>query len=151
MTLQAGDRAPAFSLKDDNGQTVSLDQFKGKTVVLYFYPKDETPGCTREACDFRDSMTKFQRKDVVILGVSKDSVDSHKKFKNNHELPFPLLADENTEVCQKYGVWGERRMMGKKYMGIERTTFIIDKAGNVQHIWRGVKVEGHIEDILSRI
>ncbi len=151
MALQVGDQAPLFTLNDDNNQLVSLQDFRGRSVVIYFYPKDETPGCTREACDFRDSIEQFQKKNAVVLGISKDSVKSHQKFKNNHQLPFTLLADESTAVCKKYQVWMQKQMMGKKYMGIDRTTFVIDKNGIITHIWHGVKVEGHVADVLKQI
>src|SRR5437660_1004721 len=122
-----GDKAPDFTLKDDQGKDVSLGDFKGKTVVLYFYPKDDTPGCTTEACGFRDDEKKFQKKNTVILGVSADEVASHGKFKTKYKLPFPLLSDPEKKTIQAYGVWKEKSMYGKKYMGIERTTFIIDE------------------------
>src|SRR4051812_31851382 len=120
--LQEGDRAPAFNLVSDSGKKVSLKEFQGKTVVLYFYPKDMTSGCTLEACDFRDSYSQFKKRGWVILGVSKDSVESHQKFKEKHDLPFPLLADTEGKVCEAYGVWKQKSMYGRKYMGIERTT-----------------------------
>src|SRR3989304_7589361 len=129
MTIRIGDQAPLFTLPDDNQQTVSLQNLRGKQVVLYFYPKDETPGCTRESCDFRDTIEEFHQKKGAVFGISKDSVTSHQKFKKNHGLPFALLSDETGEVCEKYGVWGEKQMMGKKYLGIKRTTFLIDKNG----------------------
>lgn len=151
MTLQVGDQAPLFTLPDDNNQKISLQDLRGKQIVLYFYPKDETPGCTREACDFRDAIGKFQQKKVVIFGISKDSVASHQKFKKNHVLSFPLLSDETGEVCEKYGVWGEKQMMGKKYMGVKRTTFLIDKNGIVSHIWHDVKVDGHVAVVLKTV
>lgn len=151
MTLSIGSKAPLFTLTDDNHETVSLQDFKGKHVVLYFYPKDETPGCTKEACDFRDNFSQFEQKNAVILGVSKDSVASHQKFKKNYQLPMRLLADEQGVACEAYGVWGEKNNFGKKYMGINRTTFLIDPAGNIKHIWRQVKVDGHAEEILKLI
>lgn len=151
MTLKIGASAPDFTVSDDSGKKISLKDFKGKSVVLYFYPKDETPGCTQEACDFRDHSKIFSQKNAIILGISKDSVKSHEKFKKNHALPFPLLSDETGEVCEKYGVWVEKQMMGKKYMGIERTTFLINPEGVITQIWPKVKVDGHIQEILSTL
>jgi thioredoxin-dependent peroxiredoxin len=149
MTLAIGMKAPEFTLQGDNNQKISLKDFRGKQVVLYFYPKDATPGCTQEACDFRDEFDQFHKKDVVILGISKDSVASHQKFKKNHSLPFFLLSDETGAVCEDYGVWKEKSMMGKKYFGIDRTTFIIDQKGVISHIWPGVKVKDHVADVLE--
>lgn len=149
--LKIGDQAPVFRVKDDRGQEVSLGDFKGKTVILYFYPKDDTPGCTKESCDFRDQYQKFLSKDTVILGVSRDSVESHVKFKKKFSLPFPLLCDSTGEVTEAYGVWTEKSFMGKKYMGIERSTFVIDAAGVIKDIIRKVKVEGHVEEMLQKV
>jgi peroxiredoxin Q/BCP len=149
--IREGDRAPAFSLMSDSGEKVSLKDFKGQTVVLYFYPKDMTPGCTQQACDFRDSHKKFKKKDVVILGVSKDSIESHEKFIKKYSLPFPLLSDPDGKVCEAYGVWKEKSMYGRKYMGIERTTFVISPSGKVEKIFPKVKVKDHIESILTGI
>lgn len=145
--LEVGDRAPAFTLPSDSGKTVSLKDFKGKVVVLYFYPKDLTPGCTQESCDFRDAWQTLKKKGVVVLGLSKDSVKSHQKFRDTHDLPFPLLADEDTEICQAYGVWKEKSLYGRKYMGIERVTFIIDAAGKIAMIYPKVKVKGHVQEV----
>jgi len=149
--LKEGFKAPDFSLPDLEGNKISLKSFSGKKVVLYFYPKDMTTGCTREACDFRDSFPKFYKIDAVVIGISKDSVKSHNKFKEKYDLPFILLSDENGEVCEKYGVWKEKSMYGKKYMGIERTTFIIDENKKVMKIFPKVKVNGHIQEILNII
>jgi peroxiredoxin Q/BCP len=147
--LEIGKKAPAFSLKDENGKNVSLNDFKGKKVVLYFYPKDMTSGCTKEACDFRDALPNFRKVKATVLGVSIDSTASHKKFADKYELPFTLLSDEKKEVVEKYGVWKEKSMYGKKYMGIERTTFIIDEEGKIQNIFPKVKVDGHVNEVMK--
>jgi len=145
-----GKPAPDFSLPSTTGENISLRQFKGKkTVVLYFYPKDETPGCTKEACDIRDHAAEFERHNAVILGVSTDGLDSHRRFAEKHKLPFPLLADEDATVAKLFGVYKQRNLYGKKYLGIERTTFIIDKTGRIAQIYPKVKVEGHIQDLLE--
>ncbi|MFA5404952.1 MAG: thioredoxin-dependent thiol peroxidase [Ignavibacteria bacterium] len=149
--LKIGDKAPEFKLTADDGKTYSLKDFKGKKIILYFYPKDMTSGCTAEACDFRDNIKLFQKKKSVVIGVSKDSTDSHKKFKTKYELPFTLLSDENMEMLKEYGVWKEKSMYGRKYMGIERTTFVIDEKGIIKEIYNKVKVKGHIEEILKII
>lgn len=149
--LKAGDKAPDFKLLSENGKEVTLKKLKGHKVVLYFYPKDDTSGCTKEACDFKDSIKVFEKKETVVIGVSKDSVESHKKFKTKYELPFTLLSDESTKMLSDYGVWKEKSMYGRKYMGIERTTFLIDEKGKIKEIWEKVKVPGHITDILSKI
>lgn len=147
--LEVGNMAPDFTLKGSNDEDITLSQFKGKNVILYFYPKDSTPGCTKQACAFRDDFKTYESKDTVILGVSKDSIESHKKFITKQELPFLLLSDPETEVCQLYGVWKEKTNFGKKYMGIERTTFIIDPEGKITKIFKRVKVNGHSEQILE--
>lgn len=147
--LKTGNKAPDFTLPTDGGGTVALSALKGQPVVLYFYPKDDTPGCTKEACDFRDHLTAFRRLKMLVIGVSKDSVKKHDKFKEKYELNFPLAADEDGTVCENYGVWVEKSMYGRKYMGIERATFLIDAEGKIAHIWRKVSVTGHIEDILK--
>jgi peroxiredoxin Q/BCP len=145
-----GKTAPDFSLPSATGETVTLKQFKGKkTVVLYFYPKDETPGCTREACDFRDHAAEFERSNVVILGISTDNLESHQKFREKHQLPFTLLSDEDAAVSKLYGVYKQKNLYGKKHMGIERTTFVIDRTGRIAQIYPKVKVEGHIQDVLE--
>lgn len=147
--LKIGDKAPAFSLKDDRGRIVSLSDFKGQRVVLYFYPKDDTPGCTKEACDFRDAYRKFRRKGTVILGMSRDSAASHQKFKQKHQLPFPLLADEDGGATEAYGVWVKKSMYGRSYFGIERSTFAINERGILTNIIRKVKVDRHVETLLA--
>jgi len=149
--LKVGDKAPAFTLVDDSGKKVSLKDFKGKKVVLYFYPKDLTPGCTVEACDFRDISALLKKKKAVVLGVSKDSVALHQKFRDKHELNFPLLSDEDGKVCEAYGVWQEKSMYGKKYMGISRTTFIIGTTGKIEKIFEKVKVKGHSQEVLESL
>ena len=138
-----GTPAPDFSLTADDGSQISLSDFRGQHVVLYFYPKDNTPGCTTQACDLRDDMDAFSKKGVTVLGVSPDSQKSHQKFKEKYALNFPLLVDEDHAVAEAYGVWVEKSMYGKKYMGLERATFIIDGAGNVEEIWRKVKAKEH--------
>jgi len=147
--LKAGDKAPSFSLPGDEGEVVSLKDFKGKTVILYFYPKDMTPGCTQEACDFRDTLAKFKKAKAVVLGVSRDSVERHVKFKEKYDLNFPLLSDEDGKVCEAYGVWKEKSLYGKKFMGIERTTFVIGPTGKIENVYSKVKVKGHAENILE--
>jgi len=147
--LSVGSKAPDFSLPDGNGGTVSLKDMRGKTVILYFYPKDNTSGCTKEACDFRDNLRMISKKGGVVVGVSADSVSSHKKFADKFSLPFALGSDEKKEVLKKYGVWKEKSMYGRKYMGIERTTFVIDGRGIITHIFPKVKVGGHVEELLS--
>jgi len=147
--LSVGSKAPVFSLPDGNGGTVSLKLLKGKTVILYFYPKDNTSGCTKEACDFRDNIKVIAKKGGVVVGVSADSVASHKKFADKFELPFPLASDEKKELVKKYGVWKEKSMYGRKFMGIERTTFVIDGQGIITHIFPKVKVGGHVDELLG--
>jgi peroxiredoxin Q/BCP len=149
MSLAVGGKAPDFTLPADSGGEVSLKALKGKIVVLYFYPKDDTPGCTTEACAFRDSLPDFSRVKATIIGISKDSVASHDKFKAKFQLPFPLASDEDGNVSEAYGVWAEKSMYGKKYMGIERSTFLIDGNGIVRNIWRKVKVDGHADEVLQ--
>lgn len=151
MTVEKGKQVPDFTLQANNGETVSLSDYKGKNVVLYFYPKDMTPGCTTEACDFRDHHESFADLDAVILGVSPDPIDSHEKFIDKHDLPFLLLADENHEVAEEFDVWKLKKNFGKEYYGIERSTFIIDKEGNLAEEYRKVKVEGHVESALAYI
>ncbi|MFC7064232.1 thioredoxin-dependent thiol peroxidase [Halobacillus seohaensis] len=151
MTVEVGQKAPDFKLTAHTGETVQLSDYQGKNVVLYFYPKDMTPGCTTEACDFRDHHESFADLDAVVLGVSPDPVDSHKEFIDKHELPFLLLADEDHKVAEDYGVWKLKEKSGKEYHGIERSTFIIDKEGNLAEDYRKVKVEGHVESALQFI
>ncbi len=141
-------KAKEFTLPASNGKEVSLKDFIGKNVILYFYPKDNTPGCTTEACSFRDSMEEFNNNDTVILGVSKDSIKKHNSFIEKYSLPFLLLSDEEGKVCEEYEVWQLKKMMGKEYMGIVRSTFLIDKTGEIIKEWRGVKVDGHTEEVL---
>ncbi len=149
--LGEGNKAPDFALKDDNGGTVRLSALKGKTVVLYFYPKDDTPGCTKEACSFRDGFGEIQKKGAVVLGVSPDSVDSHKKFKEKFHLNFPLLSDDEKKVVNAYGVWKQKALYGRKYMGVERTTFVIGADGKIRKIFPKVKVDGHYEEVLAEL
>ena len=145
-----GKPAPDFSLPSTTGETISLRQFKGKkTVVLYFYPKDETPGCTKEACEFRDQYAEFERLNVVILGISTDGMESHQAFREKHRLPFPLLVDEDATVSKLYGVFKQKNLYGKKSMGIERTTLVIDRTGRIAQIYPKVKAEGHVQDLLE--
>ena len=149
--LRPGDTAPDFTAPTDGGGAVRLQDLRGKKVVLYFYPKDDTPGCTTEACDFRNDYASFQGKDVVVLGVSPDSAKSHDKFKQKHSLPFPLVADENHEIAEAYGAWQEKSMYGKKYMGVQRSTFVIDEGGKIAAVYDKVKVKGHVDDVLSKV
>ena len=148
-TLQEGSKAPAFTAKDQNGNTITLDQFKGKKVVLYFYPKDDTPGCTAEACDFRDNYQGLQAKGIEVLGVSVDDEKSHQKFITKHNLPFTLLADTDKQIVESYGVWGEKNMYGKKYMGTNRATFVIDEEGNIAHIIKKVDTKNATAQVLE--
>ncbi len=149
--LKPGDKAPEFSLISDEGKKVSLKELKGKKVILYFYPKDDTSGCTAEACSFRDNIKVIEKKNAVVIGVSKDNTSSHQKFKKKYSLPFTLLSDENLDMLKDYEVWKEKSMYGKKYMGIERTTYIIDEKGKIQDIFNKVKVQGHTEELLKKI
>ncbi len=146
-----GKAAPAFTLDTDTGETVSLKDYKGQVVVLYFYPKDDTSGCTTEACEFRDSMPRFEGLNAVILGISPDSVKSHAKFKAKYELPFTLLADTEKVVAEAYGVWKEKSMYGRKYMGVERTTFLIDGKGILRQVFEKVKPAGHADAVAEAI
>lgn len=149
MSVDVGSPAPDFTLPTDGGGEVSLSSLKGKAVVLYFYPKDDTPGCTKEACGFNDNLPNFEGVDSTIIGVSKDSAAKHDKFKAKYDLGFTLAADTEGTVCEAYGTWVEKSMYGKKYMGIERATFLIDKEGTVREVWRKVKVPGHVEKVLE--
>jgi peroxiredoxin Q/BCP len=151
MAIVKGMAAPNFSLKDETGMTRNLSDYLGHQVILYFYPKDDTPGCTTEACNFRDDYSAYVDRNVIILGVSPDTVGSHKKFKDKFELPFPLLADEDQSVCESYGVWGKKSFMGKEYMGVLRTTFIIDEKGLVAHVFEDVKPAQHSSEILAKL
>ena len=141
--------APDFSLPADGGETVTLSELKGKIVVLYFYPKDDTSGCTTEALDFTRLLPEFDKLDAVVIGVSPDSAKKHEKFKTKHDLAVTLVADEEHEALEAYGVWAEKSMYGKKYMGVERSTFLIDRSGKVARVWRKVKVKGHAEEVLE--
>lgn len=149
--LKVGEKAPAFSLESDSGERISLKELKGTTVVIYFYPKDMTPGCTQESCDFRDAATQFKKRGAVILGVSKDSIESHKKFKAKHGLNFPLLADVDGKMCEAYGVWQQKLLYGRKYMGIVRTTYIIGPDGKIAACYEKVKVKGHADAVLRAL
>lgn len=151
MTVEVGMQAPDFTLEANNNETVTLSSFKGENVVLYFYPKDMTPGCTTEACDFRDQVQKFNEVNAVIVGISPDPVDRHQKFIEKYGLPFLLLADTENQAAEAYGVWKLKKNFGKEYMGIERSTFIIDKDGIVVKEWRKVQVNGHVEEALNYI
>ena len=149
--LEAGDKAPAFQAKDQEGETVSLADFKGKKLVLYFYPKDDTPGCTKEACSFRDGWSKFKKRGIAVLGVSTDDEKSHRKFADKFSLPFPLLADPEKKIVTDYGVWGEKSMYGRKYMGTHRVTYVIDEKGKIAAVWPKVKPDGHADEILAAL
>ena len=149
--LAVGDKAPDFAVSFSSSETVTSESLKGKLKVIYFYPKDDTPGCTIEAKDFRDHIAEFTKAGAVIIGVSKDSLKSHDKFKEKFCLPFPLASDEDGSMCDSYGVWVEKSMYGKSYMGIERATFLVDKNGFIRNIWRKVKVEGHVKEVLEAV
>lgn len=147
-----GKKAPAFTLPASTGEKIKLSQFQGEqNVILYFYPRDNTPGCTQEACDFRDNIAQFQNADTVVLGVSTDSLASHEKFAAKYELPFPLLADEDHAVAEKYGVWIEKKNYGKTYMGLQRATFLIDKQGKIAAVWPKVSVKGHVDAVRAKL
>ena len=148
-TLSVGDKAPAFKLPGDGGESVTLTSLKGRKIVLYFYPKDDTSGCTKEAIAFNGLKKKFEAAGAAIIGVSPDSVASHVKFSAKHKLSFPLLSDESKEMLEAYGVWKEKSMYGRKYMGVERTTILIDANGKIARIWNKVKVDGHAEEVLA--
>jgi len=149
--VDVGAKAPDFSLESDEGTTVTLSSLQGRPVVLYFYPKDETPGCTKEACDFRDAWSEVQGLGAWVLGVSKDSTASHRKFRQRHALPFPLLADPDGKVIEAYGAFKEKTMWGRTFLGIERSTFLIDGQGIVRKVWRKVKVDGHARAVLDAL
>lgn len=151
MTVHAGTPAPSFSLADETGAVRNLSDFKGQTVVLYFYPKDDTPGCTTEACNFRDDYSAYEKAGVTILGVSPDSPKSHAKFKQKFNLPFALLADEDHAVCEQYGVWGQKKFMGREYMGVLRTTFVIGADGMVKKVFENVKPADHSVEVLAAV
>ncbi len=149
--LQPGDKAPDFSMPTNDGKTTSLKDYAGRKLVLYFYPKDDTPGCTKEACSFRDNLPHFEKIDAAILGVSKDTIEKHGKFIKKFSLNFPLASDEDGSVCDAYGTWGEKSLYGRKYMGIDRATFLIGPDGKIANIWRKVKVDGHTEEVMAAI
>ena len=151
MALEIGKKAPDFALPDENGEKVKLSQFKGKRVVVFFYPKANTSGCTREACDFRDEVDAFKKKDVAVLGISKDGPAAQRKFKDKYQLPFPLLCDEDLSVQQAWGAWGEKNMYGKKVKGTIRTTVLIGPDGKVEAIFPKVKVDGHVANVLESL
>lgn len=147
--VKEGATAPVFKTTDETGETVSLKDLRGQKVVLYFYPKDDTPGCTKEACSFRDAFSKFKKRDIKILGVSPDNEKSHQKFITKYKLPFTLLADTDHSIADAYGVWGEKKFMGRTYMGIHRTTFLIDEKGKIKKIFEKVKPEDHADEVLE--
>jgi len=149
--LSVGDKAPAFSTTDQDGKPVKLSDYKGKKVVLYFYPKDDTPGCTKEACNFRDAWPKLRKKKVEVLGVSVDDAKSHRKFIDKFSLPFTLLADTDRKIVNDYGVWGEKSMYGRKYMGTNRVTYLIDEKGKIAAVWPKVKVDDHVDEVLEAV
>jgi len=149
--VKEGQKAPAFELQDDTGKVVSLSDLKGKQVVLYFYPKDLTPGCTQESCDFRDNLAAIKKKGTVVLGVSADPIKRHVAFKEKYSLPFPLLSDEGKDMLKAYGVWQKKKFMGREFMGIVRTTLIIDKTGKVKKIWSPVSVKDHVKEVLENL
>lgn len=149
MSLEVGDTAPSFNLPTDGGGNISLKDLKGETVILYFYPKDDTSGCTAEACAFRDALPDFSKAKAKVVGISKDPVKKHDKFKEKYDLTFPLASDEDGAVCAAYGTWVEKSMYGRKYMGIDRSTFLIDGKGVIRAIWRKVKVPGHVDEVLK--
>ena len=151
ITLEAGDRAPGFTATDQDGNTHSLADYAGQTVVLYFYPKDDTPGCTKEACSFRDNFTEIQAAGAVILGVSGDTAASHQKFREKYDLPFPLLVDADRQIATAYGAWGEKVLYGKTVIGMIRSTFIIGPDGSLVKVWKQVKAEGHAEHVLKAL
>jgi peroxiredoxin Q/BCP len=149
MAIEPGIAAPDFTLLDQDEAPVGLKALRGKWVVLYFYPKDSTPGCTVEACDFRDNFRRLSGKDAVVLGVSRDSAKSHRKFREKKDLPFSLLVDSDAEVCKLYGVWQLKKFMGREFMGIVRSTFLVDPKGRVAKVWSPVTVKGHVDDVLA--
>lgn len=151
ITLEAGDRAPAFTLKDQDGNTHRLASYRGRTVVLYFYPKDETPGCTVEACSFRDGHAAMLREGAVVLGVSTDSAESHRKFRERHGLPFPLLVDAGAKVATAYGAWGEKTLYGRKSIGMTRCTFLIGADGRLLWVWKRARAAGHGDAVLAAL
>lgn len=151
MTLKVGDPAPDFTKPIDGGGSITLSRLMGKNVIIYFYPKDDTPGCTKEACGFRDALPDFGRASAVVIGISRDSVASHDRFKAKHSLPFALVSDGDGAVCRAYGAWVQKSMYGRTYMGVDRSTFLVDKQGKIRGIWRKVKVPGHVEEVLAAV
>lgn len=151
VVLKIGDSAPSFRASTAGHQNISLEDFRGRKVVLYFYPRDNTPGCTKEACDFRDASARFQNMGITVLGVSPDSAESHQKFQRKYSLPFLLISDEDHCIANAYGVWQEKSLYGKKFMGIVRSTFVIDKKGEIAAIYKKVKVTGHVESLLESV
>ena len=151
MPIASGIPAPEFEMLDDTNVLRKLSDYRGKSIILYFYPKDDTPGCTKEACHFRDDYSAYEKAGVVILGVSPDDVESHIKFKQKFQLQFPLLADEGHRVCDQYGVWGPKKFMGKEYEGVLRTTFLIDSEGNINHVYENVRPAEHSEELLAEL
>jgi peroxiredoxin Q/BCP len=149
--LEVGQNAPGFSVKSDTGETISLSDYLGKRVVLYFFPRADTPGCTTEACEFRDDHELYVDRDVVILGVSPDTVEDEAKFKAKYRLPFILLADKDHRISERYGVWGVKKSFGKEYMGVKRTTYLIDEEGRITHVFKGVRPKGHSEQVLQQL
>jgi peroxiredoxin Q/BCP len=147
--LKEGTTAPTFKTTDANGETVSLKDLRGQKVVLYFYPKDDTPGCTKEACSFRDEFATFKKRGITVLGVSPDNEKSHKKFETKYKLPFTLLADTDHAIAESYGVWGEKKFMGRTYMGVQRSTFLIDEKGKIKKVFEKVKPEDHASEVLE--
>jgi len=151
MTVTVGKAAPDFTLPTDGGGKLKLKELRGQAVVLYFYPKDDTSGCTAEACGFRDQLPKFGKVNAAVIGISRDSVASHDKFKKKYKLPFSLASDSEGKVTEKYGVWVEKSLYGRKYMGIERATFLIDEKGKIEQVWHRVKVPGHADEVMKAV
>jgi thioredoxin-dependent peroxiredoxin len=151
MSLEIGDKAPDFTLPTDGDGKIKLSDLKGQKVVLYFYPKDDTPGCTKEACAFGEMFPRFKKMDATVIGISRDSVASHDKFKKKYKLPFTLASDSEGKVTEKYGVWVEKSLYGRKYMGIERATFLIDEKGKIEQVWHKVKVPGHADEVMKAV
>ena len=149
--LKEGDKAPSFNMPTNKGENVSLSKLKGQKIVFYFYPRDDTPGCTKEACGFRDDLSKYKRAGAVVIGVSRDSVESHEKFVKKFDLNFMLASDKEGDVCEKYDAWRMKNMYGKEYMGIGRSTFLIDTKGKINKIWSKVKVDGHVDEVLKAV
>ena len=149
--LKEGDKAPSFNMPTNKGENVSLSKLKGQKIVLYFYPRDDTPGCTKEACGFRDDLSKYKRAGAVVIGVSRDSIESHEKFVKKFNLNFTLASDKDGDVCEKYDAWRLKNMYGKEYMGIGRSTFLIDTKGKINKIWPKVTVDGHVDEVLKAV